>query len=95
MRARTLLTCPRCRSSSQNLGKPLGEAVTAVIEQTFIDKVVSGLGLVVTLYDILGVGDGHIYHSDGGAHYSVKFRVVVFVPFVGETLVGKVSSMDE
>lgn len=32
-------------------------------------QVVAGLGLVVTLYDILSIGDGYVYHSDGGAHY--------------------------
>lgn len=32
-------------------------------------QVIPNLGLAVTLYDILSIGDGHVYHSDGGAHY--------------------------
>lgn len=76
-------------------GKPVEVAITAVLEQTFIDRVIADLGLVVTLYDILEVGDGYIYPGDGAAHYRVKFRVVVFHPFVGELLTGRVSKMDE
>jgi hypothetical protein len=44
-------------------------AITAALEKNFLDKAVDGLGLVVTLYDILSIGDGYVYHSDGGAHY--------------------------
>lgn len=57
------------RHLSQDLGKPAVEAITAALERTFLDKVIAGLGLVVTLYDILSIGDGYVYHSDGGAHY--------------------------
>lgn len=32
-------------------------------------QVITGLGLVVTLYDIQSIGEGYVYHSDGGAHY--------------------------
>jgi DNA-directed RNA polymerase subunit E'/Rpb7 len=53
----------------QDLGKPAAVAITAALEKTFLDKAVDGLGLVVTLYDILSIGDGYVYHSDGGAHY--------------------------
>ena len=47
----------------------MAAAVESSLVASFLDKVVSGLGLVVTLYDILSIGDGHVYHSDGGAHY--------------------------
>lgn len=43
----------------------------------------------------LQVGDGLIPPSDGGALYKVRFRVVVFRPFEGELLVGRVAKMDE
>ncbi|KAL4451781.1 hypothetical protein ABPG75_007443 [Micractinium tetrahymenae] len=81
------------RIAPQDLGKPAEMAITTAIERTFLDKVIAGLGLVVTLYDILSIGDGYVYHSDGGAHYKVSFRVVVFRPFTDELLVGKVHRM--
>ncbi len=79
----------------QELGRPAEVAITAVLEKTFIDKVITDLGLVVTIYDVLEVDGGFVYHSDGGAHYRVKFRVVVFRPFAEEMIVGRVSRMDE
>ncbi|PSC70715.1 DNA-directed RNA polymerase III subunit RPC8 [Micractinium conductrix] len=81
------------RIAPQDLGKPAEAAITAAIERTFLDKVVQGLGLVFTLYDLLSIGDGYVYPSDGGAHYKVSFRVVVFRPFQEELLVGKVHRM--
>ncbi|PRW57257.1 DNA-directed RNA polymerase III subunit RPC8 [Chlorella sorokiniana] len=83
------------RIAPQDLGKPVEAAITASLERTFLDKVITGLGLVVTLYDIMSIGEGYVYHSDGGAHYKVKFRVVVFRPFRDELLVGKVHKMTE
>ena len=67
--------------------------MSAVLGATFVDKVVGGLGLVVTLFDLLDVGPGHVLHSDGGAHHTVRFRVVVFRPSVDELLVGRVKRM--
>ncbi|KNC74500.1 hypothetical protein SARC_12956, partial [Sphaeroforma arctica JP610] len=48
------------------------------------------VGLFIALYDILEQGDQYLYPLDGSAHVHVKFRYVVFRPFVGETISGKV-----
>ena len=68
--AGTSKPCPAPRAAaSQDLDKPPAAAITTQLEHSFVDRVVDGLGLVVTLYDVLSVGDGHVYPSDGGAHY--------------------------
>jgi hypothetical protein len=77
----------------QDLAKPVEDAVIEAIEGAFVDKVVLGLGLVLTLYDLVAIEEGHIHHSDGGAHHRVTFRVVVFSPAPGELLVGEVTDM--
>jgi hypothetical protein len=60
----------RCACTEvQDLGKPAEAAITSALEKSFLDRVVPNLGLVVTLYDILSIGDGYVYPSDGGAHY--------------------------
>ena len=79
----------------QHLGKPTEQAIAHVLSQTFIDRIIQDVGLIITLYDILEVGEGAVYHSDGGAHYKVTFRVVVFKPFSGELLIGNVKEMSE
>lgn len=62
---------------------------TSAIFSRRADKVVPKAGLVITIYDILDISGGFIYPSDGAAIYDVKFRLVVFLPFVGEVLVGR------
>lgn len=80
------------RVQPSDLHKTPLEAVTEAIEQRYIDKVIPDLGLVVTLYDIQSIEGGFIYPSDGAAFFKTKFRVVVFRPFVGEIIVGKLKS---
>ncbi|KAG2485051.1 hypothetical protein HYH03_016149 [Edaphochlamys debaryana] len=76
----------------QDLTKAPVDAVTTVIEQRFVDKVIPNLGLVVTIYDVLNIEGGFVYPNDGAAFFKVQFRVVVFRPFVGEIIVGKLKS---
>ena len=85
----------KLRVQPGDLGKPTLEAVTAEIERTYIDKVVPDLGLVITLYDILDVSGGYVFPSDGAVHFDTRFRLVVFKPFIGEVLVGKLKTCDK
>lgn len=68
------------------------DAVSEVIKQRFVDKVVPNLGLVVTLYDVQSVEGGFVYPNDGAAFFKVAFRVVVFRPYVGEVITGTLRS---
>lgn len=79
----------------KDLSKSPIEAATEVIQRTCVDKVVPDLGLIVSLYDVLNIEGGFIYPNDGAAWFRVKFRVVVFRPFEGETIVGDLRSCDK
>lgn len=61
----------------------------------FCLQVLHDLGLVITIYDILSIEGGFIYPSDGAAHYTVKFRLVVFRPFINEVLSGRLTRCDK
>lgn len=76
----------------QLLNIPKGEAITKVIEKQYFDKVIHNVGLVVTIYDILEIAGGHIYPSDPSPYFQIKFRLVIFRPFLGEVIVGRISS---
>jgi DNA-directed RNA polymerase subunit E'/Rpb7 len=65
---------PNVKILPENLGKPRLEAVTQVIE---------------SLYEIVSITDGTVYPGEGSAHFHVVFKAVVFRPFVGEVLEGK------
>jgi len=54
--------------------------------------VVYNLGLCICLFDILRVSEGQIGHGSGSAHVNVEFRMIVFRPFKGEVLTGRISS---
>lgn len=50
------------------------------------------VGLCICLYDILQASDGTVKAGDGCSYVTVEFRLVVFRPFIGEILTGKISS---
>ncbi|XP_060869354.1 DNA-directed RNA polymerase III subunit RPC8 [Metopolophium dirhodum] len=56
------------------------------------NKVVMDVGLCLSLFDILEIGDSIIYPSEGAYFSKVRFRFIVFRPFVEEILIGKVKS---
>lgn len=69
-----------------------GERIKYELNKKFANKVVYGVGLCITLHDIIQLGDSYIFPGDGAAHMKVVFRFVVFRPFINEVLVGKVRS---
>ena len=75
-----------------DLGNTTLEAVRAVLEENYIDHVIKDVGLAVTIHEITSIEGGFIYHSDGAAHFTVKFSLVIFRPLIGEILPGKVKS---
>ncbi|XP_010265332.1 PREDICTED: DNA-directed RNA polymerase III subunit RPC8-like [Nelumbo nucifera] len=73
---------------------PLDEAIKGELEALFLDKVIPNLGLCISIYDIGDIKDGFIYPGDGASTYTVQFRLIMFRPFVGEIIVGKLKSSD-
>jgi DNA-directed RNA polymerase III subunit RPC8 len=54
------------------------------IDIKFSNKVILDVGLCISLFDFIEVGDPFVYPAEGSAHQRVKFRMVVFRPFAGE-----------
>ncbi|GMH53547.1 hypothetical protein TrST_g6839 [Triparma strigata] len=65
-------------------------SIIAAINATYPEKVIMDVGLCIALYDVIRVGSSLIHAADGGAHFEVVFRVVVFKPFIGEVITGTV-----
>lgn len=49
----------------------------------------------MSLYDILDAKDPIVHPAEGFCHQQVTFRLVMFKPFVGEVLVGKLMESTE
>ncbi|KAJ1912043.1 DNA-directed RNA polymerase III complex subunit Rpc25 [Tieghemiomyces parasiticus] len=75
--------------------KPPVDAIRDEVNMKYANRVVPQVGLCVAVHDLLQVSDGLIYHSDGSLNYEIECRLVVFRPFVGEVMVGKIRSSNE
>lgn len=72
--------------------QPTLTSVHSEIDKEYPNRVIMDVGLVVCrLGDALEVGDGVCVAGDGGAHYEVVFRLLVFRPFVDEVCVGTIA----
>ena len=58
-------------------------------------QVLQDVGLCVAMYDILYASEGFINHGDGCSYVTVQFRMVIFRPFIGEVLTGKIRSSNQ
>ncbi|KAJ3138457.1 DNA-directed RNA polymerase III subunit rpc25 [Physocladia obscura] len=71
--------------------KPLPVALAEELNKKYANKIKPRVGLCIRVLDVLECGEGLIHAClDGSAMYNVSFRLIVFKPFVGEILVGKV-----
>jgi DNA-directed RNA polymerase subunit E'/Rpb7 len=61
-----------------------------ILERKYVDKTFHDIGLCICFYDFISIGDPMIYPAEGGVHIAVRFRLVIFRPFIGEILQGKV-----
>lgn len=76
------------------LDLPLHDAIKGELEGLFLDKVIANLGLCISVYDIRFIDGGFVFPGDGASTYTVKFRLIMFRPFVGEVIVAKLKESD-
>lgn len=81
--------------SPQDFEKRSAQAIEDNINAKYADKVIHRVGLCVALYDILHTSEGLIGHGTGIVNVNVDFRMIVFRPFKGEILMGKILSASD
>ncbi|WWC86796.1 uncharacterized protein L201_001675 [Kwoniella dendrophila CBS 6074] len=62
------------------------------LNKKYANKLVPDKGLALSVFDILTAEDGKVTWGNGQMYYKVSFRLMLFAPFVGEVIVGKVVS---
>ncbi|KAJ1566105.1 DNA-directed RNA polymerase III subunit rpc25, partial [Cladochytrium tenue] len=83
----------KVRVHPRQLSKPRAAAVADELNRKYANRILHNVGLCIRVFDILDVGDGLVHAClDGSYMTDVKFRMIVFRPFVGEILTGKVAS---
>ncbi|CAG0905665.1 unnamed protein product [Cyprideis torosa] len=73
-----------------DFGKDFNSVVESELNRKFANKVIPGIGLCISVFDILQMDDSFIIPGDGGSHTPVRFRIIVFRPAIEEVLVGTV-----
>lgn len=79
------------RVPPQSFGAPLHGVLRDELHQKYSNRVITNLGLAVAVWDLLDIQDGLLKPGDGAAYVEVKFRMVIWKPFVGEILSGWVA----
>ncbi|KAF8003137.1 DNA-directed RNA polymerase III subunit RPC8 [Metschnikowia aff. pulcherrima] len=79
------------RIPPQSFNMPLHHVLKNELHQKYSNKVITNVGLAVAVWDILEIKDGLLRPGDGGSYVEVKFRMVVWKPFIGEILCGWVA----
>ncbi|KAI1505346.1 RNA polymerase III subunit Rpc25-domain-containing protein [Biscogniauxia marginata] len=67
-------------------------AIENNINAKYSNRVIQKVGLCICMYDLLWASEGLIGHGTGLVNVNVEFRMIVFRPFKGETLFGRISS---
>ncbi len=74
-------------------GLPSKEAVEKQLKETYIDYYDRELGKVITIIEVLEVGEGIIIPGDGAAYYISKFKLLAWKPELQEIVYGKISEI--
>jgi DNA-directed RNA polymerase subunit E'/Rpb7 len=77
------------------LGMPTAIAVEEQIKTLYFDRIIHNVGLVVSLYDLVSIEGGEVHNGDGGVRFSVQFNLMMFRPFEGEVLLGRIVKSNE
>ncbi|KAH8701114.1 putative DNA-directed RNA polymerase III subunit 22.9 kDa [Talaromyces proteolyticus] len=70
-------------------------AIEDNINEKYANKIIQKVGLCIGFYDLLKSSDGLIGHGTGLVNVNVTFRLLVFRPFKGEIILGKITGSTE
>ncbi|KAJ3038152.1 DNA-directed RNA polymerase III subunit rpc25 [Rhizophlyctis rosea] len=80
------------RVHPRDFRKPRAQALTDELNKKYANKILHNVGLCIRVFDLLDASEGVVHAcQDGSYQCKVSFRMIVFRPFVGEILVGKVA----
>ncbi len=74
-------------------GLPTAEAVDKQLKETYADYYDKELGRVVSIIEVLEVGEGVIIPGDGAAYYKSRFKLLVWKPKLQELVFGTIAEI--
>ena len=74
-------------------GLPTSEAVSNQLDEVYTDHYDKEIGRVITVVEVLEVGEGVIIPGDGAAYYNSRFKVIAWKPELQELTHGILSEI--
>ena len=74
-------------------GLPTSESVDKQLRETYVGHYDKELGKVVSVIEVLEVGEGVIIPGDGAAYYKSRFKLVTWKPELHELIYGIISEI--
>jgi DNA-directed RNA polymerase subunit E' len=74
-------------------GLPTQESISAQLEETYSEFYDKDIGQVISVVEILNVGEGVIIPGDGAAYYKCLFKLLVWKPEIQELVYAKVGEI--
>jgi DNA-directed RNA polymerase subunit E' len=74
-------------------GLPTSQAVDKQLRETYSNYYSKELGKVVTIVEVLNVGEGVIIPGDGAAYYNSTFKLLVWRPVLQELVFGSIEEI--
>lgn len=90
----TISIADSIRIPPSDFGADIETILANEIDVKYANRVLPGVGHVVSLFAIDAAEESFIMPGDGGAYTTVTFRLLVFRPTVGEMLTGRVKAVD-
>jgi DNA-directed RNA polymerase subunit E' len=81
------------RVAPKLFGLPTAEAVEKQLKETYTDYYDQEIGKVVSIIEILDVGEGVIIPGDGAAYYNSKFKLLAWKSELQELVYGTISEI--
>lgn len=74
-------------------GLPTLESVEKQLKEMYKDHYDKELGKVVSVIEVIDVGEGVIIHGDGAAYYNSRFKLLIWKPKLHEIVYGVISEI--
>jgi DNA-directed RNA polymerase III subunit RPC8 len=84
----------KVRIDPSHFEKEYNTAIKDEIHLRYSKKVLPNVGLCISIYEFLKIGEPFIIPGDGASFTEVEFQMIVFKPFLGEILDGIVVASD-
>jgi len=81
------------RVSPELFALPVDEAILKQLQISYKDFINKDLGAVITVLEVIDVGEGVIIPGDGAAYYKCTYKILNYVPELQELVFGEISEI--